>query len=183
MPSSIVAVAHAVAGAALAQVVRHHRHVLGAAGDDDLGVAGLDPAGGGVDRLEAGAADAVDGVGGHLDGQAGLDGGVARDVAVLHDLADAAEDDLVDLLALDAGALDGLPDDGGAEVGGRGVGEAALEPADGGAHAADDDNVFHLMIPPQDCRKSGAGVMGIIGTVDEGSLGNAMLDQEFGDRY
>ena len=50
---------------------------------------------------------------------------------------------MVDLLRLEAGALDGGLDDDGAEVGGGEVGVGALEPADGRAGAADDDDVFH----------------------------------------
>ena len=98
----------------------------------------------GVDSLEAGAANAVHGIGGHFDGQAGLYGSVPGDVAVFHDLPDAAKHDLVDLVPLDAGADHGFPDYGGGEVGSRRVGKATLEPADCGAHTANENNILHL---------------------------------------
>ena len=86
------------AGAGVAQVVGQHRHVLGAAGHDDLRVAALDPARRRVDRLKPGAADAVHRVGRHLDRQPRLHGSVARDVAVFRHLPDAAQDHLVDVV-------------------------------------------------------------------------------------
>ena len=137
------AVAHPVAVAALADVVRHHRHVLGAAGDDDLGIAGLDVARRGVDRFQAAAADAVDGDGGRLDRHAGLDGGVARDIAVFHHLTDAAEDDVVHLFGLEARALDCGADGDGAEIRCREVRVGALELPDGRPRAANDHDIFH----------------------------------------
>ncbi len=48
-------------------------------------------------------------------------------------LDDVAEDDLVELVAGDAGALEGLLHGDGAELGRRAAGEAALELALGGA--------------------------------------------------
>ena len=136
-------VAEPVARARLAQVVGQARHVLGAAGDNHVGVARLDVAGGRVDGLEAAAAEAIDVEGGRLDRDAGLDARDAREVGVLGHLADDAHDDLVDVARVNAGAADGLGDDGGAEFVGGGIGERTVERADGRANAAGEDNVFH----------------------------------------
>ncbi len=140
------AVAEAVAEAALTYVVGEHAHVLDAAGEDDLGVAALDPAGGGIDRLQAAAADAADVVGGHLDGQAGLDGGMTGDVGVLHHLPDTAQDHLVDLLRAEAGALHRRFQDYRRQIGRRDVLEDTAQPSDGGARSADKDNFLHAAL-------------------------------------
>ena len=135
--------AEAVAISGLAQVEGQARHVLRAASDNHVGVACLDVAGGRVDGLEAAAAEAVDVEGGRLDRDAGLDARDTREVGVLGHLADDAHDDLVDRAGLDAGAADGLGDDGGAEFAGGSIGERTVERADGSADTAGEDNVFH----------------------------------------
>ena len=73
----------------------------------DVVDAGGDHRRGEVDGLLAGAALAVDGGGGGLDRQPGLEPGVAGDVdALLAELLDAAGDDVLDLGGLDARPLD-----------------------------------------------------------------------------
>ncbi len=52
-----------------------------------------------------------------------------------------AEDHLADLVAAQAGALEQLGDDGGAEFGRGRLGQGAAELADGGAGGGDDDDV------------------------------------------
>ncbi len=82
-------------------------HVLDAAGDlHVLGVGG-DALGGAVDGLQAGAAVAIDGDAANLDGQAGDEGGHARDVvALLALLLDAAPLNVLDRRRRHAGTLD-----------------------------------------------------------------------------
>ncbi len=74
-------------------------------------------------------------------GDAGLELGLARRVLAQAGLDDVAEDDLVELVAADAGALEGLFHGDGAELGRRAAGEAALELALGGADRGEDDDV------------------------------------------
>ena len=84
-------------------------HVLDAAADDDVMDAGGDQRGAEVDGLLCRAALAVDGGGGRLDREPGLEPGVARDVdALLTELLHTAGDDVLDLGAVDTGPLDDL---------------------------------------------------------------------------
>ena len=143
-----LSVAEAVAVAALADVEGQHRHVLNAAGEHDIGVAGLDPAGGRVYRFKAGAAKARYVVGRYLYRYARLHRRVAPDVRVLHDLADASENHLVDLVGPDAGALHGCLEDDCGKVRRRGVLECAAHASNGRARAADENNLFHAVSAP-----------------------------------
>ena len=81
---------------------------LDPAGDHQVVVAGRHPGGAEVDRLLGRAALAVDGRGRHAPAADPADThGVAGDVgALLTHLADAATDDVVDALGVDAGPLD-----------------------------------------------------------------------------
>jgi hypothetical protein len=126
--------------------VREPRHVLCAPGHDDVCIAALNPARGRVDRLQDAAADAVDCVSRHLDRQTSLHCGVAGDVSVLHHLAHAAQNDLVDLLSPHAATLDRCLDYGGREVGGRRISEATLETPYGRTGTADDNYISHLRV-------------------------------------
>src|SRR5690606_5408454 len=68
-------------------------HVLDAADDEDVTVAGHDGLGGGVQRLHGGAAQAVDGLGGAGARHVGQHGDVAGNVhALFQGLVDAAPD-------------------------------------------------------------------------------------------
>ena len=135
--------AHAVAVTALHHGEGGHIHVLGAARDHDVGVAGFDHLGRHVDAVQAGAADHVDGDSRSGDRQAGLDAGLTGHVLAQARLDDAAHVDMVDLLRLDAGAVDGLLDDDGAQLGSRDVGQRAAEFADGSTAGAGNDDLFH----------------------------------------
>ena len=75
--STTALVAHAVAGPGLGQQVRRVGHGLHAAGDDDVGLAGLDLEVGQVDGVEARQADLVDRGGRHDQRDAGLHRGLA----------------------------------------------------------------------------------------------------------
>src|SRR5699024_3118564 len=138
-------VAHAVAVAALHHGEGGHVHVLSAACDHDVRVAGLDHLGSHVHAVQTGAADHVDGDGGSLHRQAGLQRSLTCHVLAQAGLDDAAHIDMVHLLGLDAGAVDGLLDDDGAQVGGRGVGQGAAKFTNGGAACRCDDDLFHVV--------------------------------------
>ena len=120
-------------------------HILGAAADDDVGVAGEDGPGSLDDALHAGAADHTHGVGGHGIGDAGLQLHLAGHVLALGGGEDAAEHQLVHLLRLHPGAGEHFLHHHGAHVGGGGVLQAAAEGADGGTTAVDNINFFHNM--------------------------------------
>ncbi len=117
-------------------VLLHHRevvgegdvtHVLDAASDRGVVDAGGDQGRGEVDGLLGGAALAVDGGRRGLDGQAGLEPGVAGDVdPLLAELLHAAGDDILHLGGVDPGALDHLGVGLGKQVGGVDVLVVAL---------------------------------------------------------
>ncbi len=91
---------------------RRARHLLDAAGDDQIRLAGLHQARRVGEGLHARAAQPVDRHAGHRDRQAGEQEAHARDVAVvLAGLVGAAGDDVVDALGRDAGALEQRGDD------------------------------------------------------------------------
>ena len=105
--SSACDVAHPEAEARVRQQVGRLAHRLHAAGDGDLAVAGADPLVGEAERAHARGADLVDRFRGDLLRDAALDLGLARGNLALAGLQDLAEDDLLDLLGADAGALQG----------------------------------------------------------------------------
>ncbi|MNR23237.1 hypothetical protein D3C85_1402450 [compost metagenome] len=76
-------------------------------------------------------------------GQAGEDGGLARRVLAGACGEHLAEDDLIDLLALEAGLRQQLADHRGAQFLGGDVGQGTLEAADGGTGGGDDNDVLH----------------------------------------
>src|SRR5690606_32798336 len=98
----------------------------------------------GVDRLEAGATQAVHGLAGHLDREAGKEGRHPRHVAVvLARLVRTAEARIVDQRRVDPGAVDE-----GAERRRRQIvrayrGQRTAVPADRGAHRIDDPSFHH----------------------------------------
>ena len=104
--SIAVDVAHPEAEAGAGQQVGRLAHRLHAAGDGDLGVAGADRLVGDAERAHARGADLVDRLRGDLLRDAALDLGLARGDLALAGLQDLAEDDLLDLLGVDAGALE-----------------------------------------------------------------------------
>ena len=136
-------VAHAGAPAGVGGDEGSGAHVLGAAADHHVGIAGQDGTGALNDRLHTGAADHTHGVGGNRVGDTGLDGDLAGHVLAQTRGQDAAEHQLVHLLGLHAGAVQSLFDHNGAQLSGGGVLQAAAEGADGGAAAVDDINFSH----------------------------------------
>ena len=119
-------------------------HALGAAAHHQVGVAALDGAGALDDGLQAGAADHAHGVGGHLQGHAGLDHALTGHVLALGSGQDVAEHDLIQPLALDVAPLEGLGDDDGAQLGGGHILQGAAEGTDGGTAGADNIDVSHV---------------------------------------
>src|SRR5690606_20219569 len=117
------------------------RHRLRTAGDDDLGAAGGDRAHAVDDGLQAGAAAAIDLATGHRDGHAGVQRDDAADRGCLHVRVALAEDDVVDDVGIEAGALQQGGDDLAAELLRRDVLELAAEGAHGGAQRLADDDV------------------------------------------
>ena len=118
---------------------------------DDVVDAGGDERRGEVHRLLGGAALAVDGGGGRLDRQPGLEPGVAADVdALLAELLHAAGDDVLDLGGVDPGAVDQLGVGLREQRGGVDVLVVALllvPAADRGADRLDDDDLAALELP------------------------------------
>ena len=98
-------VAHLHAAAEM-RAVRRHRHRFLPAGDDDVGVAGGDLLHAERDGAQPRAAELVQAPGGGLLRQAGADRRLAGRVLALAGGQDLAEDDLVDLVRLDLGALE-----------------------------------------------------------------------------
>lgn len=86
-----------------------------------------------VDALEAGAADDVQRLRGDLDGKAGLEGGLARDVLALRGLEHAAHKDFVNLLGFHARAVEGFLDHDSTELRGGDTREGTAHFADCGA--------------------------------------------------
>ena len=126
-----------------------HGHGLHAAGHHHLSIPGPDHVDGAVNGLEAGRAEPVDSLGGHVVGQAGPQTDQAADVIALNLLTFGAADDHVsDVLGIQLGELvqhlaQHLP----AEVHGMGVLEGALL---GAAHRAaaerGNDDILRLKI-------------------------------------
>ncbi len=136
-------VAHAVAEARLRQQVGSLGHRLHAAADADLHVAGADRLVEDHRRAQPRRADLVDRLRGDLLGDAGLDLRLARGDLPLPGLQHLAHDDVLDLLGLDAGALERRADRQPAELGGVQRGQAAAHLADGGARAGEDHGLGH----------------------------------------
>jgi hypothetical protein len=120
---------HPVAVTALGHEERRHIHVLDAAGEDHVRVAQSDLLCGGDYGLQARAAHPVEGHTGHLDRQPALYAYLATRVHPLARRQYVADDYLVHLLALDAGAGEHLLADRSPEVGGRRVLERPAEGA------------------------------------------------------
>src|SRR5262249_21743033 len=138
------------AGAGAEEEVGGAAHALDAAGDDEVGVAGADRLGGEHDRLEAGAADLVDGEGGDGVGQSRLEGGLARRVLAEPRLEDVADDDLVDAVRRGAGPFECFADGDGAELRGRHLAEGAEILADGRADGGEDQGIGHESSPQRE---------------------------------
>ena len=136
-------VAHASAPTVGGDGIGSAAHALSAAAHDEVSVAALDGAGALDDGLQTGAADHAHGVGGHLQGHAGLDHALTGHVLTLGSGQDVTEHDLIQPLALDVAALEGLGDDDGAQLSGRDIPQRAAEGADGGTAGADNIDISH----------------------------------------
>ena len=136
-------VAHTGAPALIGQGVGSGAHVLSAAADHDVGVAGQNGAGALDDGLHAGAADHANGVGGNRIGDTGLHRDLTGGVLALAGGEDAAEHQLVHVLGSDVSALEGLLDHDSAHVHSGGVLQGAAEGADGGTAAVHNIKFFH----------------------------------------
>src|SRR6185312_8430011 len=134
-------VAHSRAPARRRRRVRRAAHALGAAADRGVDVAEEDVLRRADDRLQAAAAQPVDGERARRVWQPAVDRGDARHVHVLLlGVDDVAEHALADVFRIDLRARNGLAHHAGAELGGRDVLEAAAVVADGGAGTRDDDD-------------------------------------------
>ena len=140
-------VAHALAVAGVGQYMRGVGHGFLAPGDDEVGVAAGDGLSGQMYGLEPGAADLVDGHGGGLPGQPGLDGGLAGRVLAGPAGEHLAHDDFIHLVGGDADLFQTGADDQGTQIGGGEGGERTAESADGGAHGGEDDDIVHWVKP------------------------------------
>ena len=140
-------VAHASAPAGIGSGEGSGAHVLGAAADNDVGVAGEDGAAGLDDGLHARAADHADGVGGNGVGKTGAHADLTGDVLAEAGGQDAAEHQLIDVLGSDIRALEGFLHDNGAELSGGGVLQGTAEGTNSGTAAIDDVQFFHVCSP------------------------------------
>ena len=105
------AIAQAISGAGLGQQIGGQGHVFGPAGDDQMGVAGLDRLSGHHHGFQAGTADLVDGRRADGRGQTGPDRGLPCHVLTKTGADHVAEDHLVDLIGGNVCAPNGRPDD------------------------------------------------------------------------
>ena len=137
-------VAHSHPVARAGQHVGRQAHAFLAAGDDDLGVAIPDRLRREHHGFQSGAAYRVDGECRHTLRQAALDDGLTRRVLAGAGRQHLAEDQLVDLLAVQLRTLQQRSNDGRAEIGRRRPGEGAAEFSDRGARCGNDDDFFHV---------------------------------------
>ena len=140
-------VADPVAAPGAGEEVRGVGHGLHAAGDDDVGLAGVDHEVGQVDGVHARGAHLVDGGGGHAHGDAGVDGGLAGGDLAGAGLEHVAHEDVLDLLGREPGPLEGALDGEATELGGGEAGERSGELSDRRTGASDDHGSGHADIP------------------------------------
>ncbi len=136
------AVAEPVAVAAAEVVERHPAHRLGTAGHCYVEVVPAHLHRRRPDRLQAGAAEPVHGVGRRAHRQAGGHRDPTREVGVRPDLSDAAHDDLADVLAGYACTSQSLPDGGPAQLVGGHILQRTSEAAHRRAHSVNDDDLL-----------------------------------------
>ena len=132
-------------GVGLGHDERRARHRLDATGDDHLGLPGADEARGAGDRVQARAAQAVDGCPGTDTGSPASSSRHARDVAVvLAGLVGTAEQHLLDGRRVERGLRFSSARSASArQVVGAHAGERAAVAADGRAHGIADEGVGH----------------------------------------
>ncbi len=122
--------------------MRGEAHILLAAGDDDVGVAGLDLLRAESHGAQPGAAHLVHAPGGRLDGDARGDGGLPRRVLSLAGGQHLTHDHFIDVRRCDVRALQRRADGDLAERVRRDAGKRAVERANRRPRRADDDNIF-----------------------------------------
>jgi hypothetical protein len=137
------AVADPVTGASAGQQIRGLGHGLHAAGNHDVGVAGVDHQVGEVDGIESGQADLVDGRCSHTHWDPGEVGGLAGSDLPSAGLDDLAHKDVVDLVRSHPGPLEGGGDGEATQLSGGKATERARQLADRGAGSCDDDGSGH----------------------------------------
>ena len=140
--------AHAIAPARLGQKVGDVRGALHSAGDDDFGVAEAGAVGSQHDGAQAGTAADVHGERGNGAGDAGAVHGDTGRVGADAGLPAGAEDHLVDVLAFDAGTLNGRFECDSAQFGAAQLGKRAAEFSPGRTRCADNNGVAHFISPP-----------------------------------
>src|SRR4030095_9433069 len=122
----------------------HPRHVLDAAGNDHIVLAGHDAHRREVRRLLAGAAHPVESRAAHVDREPRDERGVPRDVEpLLAELVDAAQNDVLDVRRIDAAPPDEIVQAESGQVVGADSGELAALSPDRGTHRAHDDRITH----------------------------------------
>ena len=135
-----LAVPHAHSTARLRQQIGRIGHRFHAAGDHDFGRSHPDRVAAEHDRLQAGAADLVDGHAADRHGHTRPDRGLARRSLALAGGEHAPHDHFARLGRVDARFGDGAGDGCRAEVDGAAGGELSLERTDGRALRAHDDD-------------------------------------------
>ena len=140
-------VAHASAPALIEGSEGSGAHVLGAAADDDVSVAGEDGTAGLDDGLHAGTADHADGVGGNGVGKTCAHADLAGDILAETGGQDAAEHHFINVLGSDVRALEGFLDNDGAQLGGGGILQGTAKGADRGTAAIHNIEFFHGISP------------------------------------
>src|SRR5262249_43804105 len=123
--------------------IRRVRHALHAAADDDVRLAGRDGLRAERHGFQPGPTHLVDRERGSLDRNSGVDRALAGGVLPPARLQHLAHDRLVDDLRSDAGTLECLGDDDGAELDRREVFQPSAERPDCGPAGSRDDDIAH----------------------------------------
>ena len=118
-------------------------HAFLAAGDDDVGIAHLDRLEAQRHRAQAGTAKLIDAIGGLLDGNAGVDGGLTGGVLPGAGGQHLTQHDFGHFTRLDARALQRFPDRDFAQVMGGYRAQRAVERTDGRACGAGNNDFGH----------------------------------------
>ena len=142
-------VVHTVSVTTLHHCVRSHRHILHTTCNNDVSIACFDHLSSHVHTVQARAADNVDGDSGGLDGQAGFQRSLACNVLAQTSLDNTAHVNVVNLLRLDIGAVQGFLDDDGAQLCSRNIGQGAAELADSSTACGCDNDFLHKKQPPK----------------------------------
>ena len=143
-----VRVAHA-AVTALHHSERSHIHVFHTTCNNDVSIACFDHLDSHVHTVQARAADNVDGDSGGLDGQAGFQRSLACNILAQTSLDNTAHVNVVNLLRLDIGAVQGFLDDDGAQLCSRNIGQSAAELTDSSTACGCDNDFLHKKQPPK----------------------------------